>query len=64
MAFVVLGIPPHSAKELIVKAYRDLMKIHHPDKVGNSSPHASKMAEEKSKEINAAYELLKKHNYV
>jgi SNF2 family DNA or RNA helicase/DnaJ-domain-containing protein 1 len=63
-AFVVLGIPPYSTKELIVKAYRDLMKTHHPDKVGNACEHASKMADEKSKEINAAYEVLKRYKYV
>ncbi|MBS1794116.1 MAG: DnaJ domain-containing protein [Acidobacteria bacterium] len=63
-AFSVLEIPPYSTKDLIIKAYRDLMKIHHPDKVGKGSSDSIKRAEEKSKQINAAYAILKKHKYV
>lgn len=63
-AFIVLGLSNEANKNEIVKAYRDLMKLYHPDKVGYSSQNASKRAEEKAKEINVALDTLKKHNYL
>ncbi|HEX8399383.1 MAG TPA: SNF2-related protein [Pyrinomonadaceae bacterium] len=63
-AFIILGVSSDAKKDEIVKAYRDLMKLYHPDKVGCSSQNASMRAEEKAKEINVALDTLKKHKYL
>jgi len=50
----VLGIPPDADDDVIKTAYRKALKAHHPDlRVGDSS------AEQRSKRIIAAYEVLK-----
>lgn len=53
-----------ATKEEIVAAYRRMARIHHPDKVVQASPLLIEQALEKMKQINAAYEVLKKHKYV
>jgi len=53
----ILGIKDKkSSKEIIAKKYRNLSKIHHPDKV--LDPAAKPEAEKKFKEIAEAYEVL------
>jgi curved DNA-binding protein CbpA len=47
--YSILGIPPGSTETDIKKAYKDLIRQHHPDKGGS---------EEKCKEINQAYNQL------
>jgi hypothetical protein len=54
----VLGIPPDASLDDIERAYRDLARVWHPDKF-SSDPRLQKIAEEKTKEINDAYQLLK-----
>ncbi|MFA5048444.1 MAG: J domain-containing protein [Patescibacteria group bacterium] len=56
--YEILGITDGASKEEIKKAYKDLAKKWHPDVNGGD-----KAAEEKFKEISAAYELLKKGNW-
>ena len=51
--YQILKVLPSSKLEDIKKAYRELVKIHHPDKGGD----AKKMLE-----INAAWEILKKNH--
>ena len=51
--YQILKVNPRAKIEEIKKAYRELVKIHHPDKGGE----AKEMLE-----INAAWELLKKQN--
>jgi DnaJ-domain-containing protein 1 len=54
----ILGLKPSASQEEVNQAYRDLVNVWHPDRfVGN--PRLQKKAEEKIKEINAAYEYLK-----
>jgi len=49
----VLGVPREASDDVIKKAYRKLVFEHHPDRHPNS-----KEAEEKIREINAAYEVI------
>ena len=54
----ILGLKPGASQEEVNQAYRDLVNVWHPDRfVGN--PRLQKKAEEKVKEINAAYETIK-----
>jgi DnaJ-domain-containing protein 1 len=54
----ILGLKPGASQEEVNQAYRDLVNVWHPDRfVGN--PRLQKKAEEKVKEINAAYEYIK-----
>lgn len=54
----MLGLKPGASQEEVNQAYRDLVNVWHPDRfVGN--PRLQKKAEEKVKEINAAYEYIK-----
>ena len=51
--YQILKVHPHAKLEDIKKAYRELVKIHHPDKGGDASVML---------EINAAWEMLKKEH--
>ena len=52
----ILGISRYSTEEDIKKAYRELAKKYHPDNFTDDS--MKKLAEEKMKEINEAYNIL------
>lgn len=56
-AYEVLGLLPGASQEEIKQAYRQLVKIWHPD--GFTDPAKKQLAEEKTKVINAAYRKLK-----
>jgi len=64
-AFKVLGIPSSSEQSQVKKAYRKLMSQHHPDKlVAKGMPEEMiKVATEKSQEIQAAYEMIKREKF-
>ena len=51
--YQILKVHPNAKLEDIKKAYRELVKIHHPDKGGDAKVIL---------EINAAWEILKKKN--
>ena len=59
-AYKILGIDPSATDEEVKKAYRDMAKKHHPDRVGNLGDEVRQAAEKKFQEINQAYELIKK----
>jgi DnaJ like chaperone protein len=60
-AYQLLGVTPSSTDADIKKSYRRLMSQHHPDKlVSKGLPEEMmKMATEKTREIKAAYEVVK-----
>jgi DnaJ like chaperone protein len=58
--YAVLGLEPGADMETIRKAYRTLSMKYHPDKVVHLGEEFRRVAEEKMKEINVAYEYFKK----
>ncbi|MGY0394979.1 MULTISPECIES: J domain-containing protein [unclassified Fusobacterium] len=58
--YTILGVTKDAGKDEIKKAYRDLVKQHHPDKFTNASESEKEYHENKLKEINEAYEKLSK----
>lgn len=61
-AYALLGIPKESTNDEVKKAYRALVKIHHPDiiKAQGADEAYIQAATEKVQEINGAYETIKK----
>lgn len=58
--YEVLGVQPGADFDQIKKSYRKLSMKYHPDKVGHLGEEFKGVAEEKMKEINAAYQYFKK----
>jgi hypothetical protein len=56
----VLGVSASATIEEITEAYRRIAQMYHPDKVMTLAPEFRELAERKMKEINIAYQLLKK----
>ena len=54
----ILGVKPGASEEEVTQAYRDLAKVWHPDRFADNS-RLQKKAEEKLKEVNAAYEYTR-----
>ncbi|WP_066381982.1 MULTISPECIES: DnaJ domain-containing protein [unclassified Anabaena] len=59
-AYEILGLKAGASQIEIKLAYRQLVKIWHPDRFTN--PQQKQQAETKIKQINAAYNLLKSQN--
>lgn len=59
-AYKVLEINSQATDEEVKKAYKKMAIKHHPDKVHHLGEDVQKAAAEKFKEINAAYEQIKK----
>ncbi|GLQ93877.1 J domain-containing protein [Dyella acidisoli] len=58
--FDVLGVPEHAEWADIERAYRLKISQYHPDKVAQMGEDIRRIAETKSKEVNAAYEAAAK----
>lgn len=60
-AYEVLGVTPTASDREITKAYRRLMNRHHPDKLAAKGmpPSAMHAAEEKTRQIRAAYDAIR-----
>jgi len=58
--YEVLGIKEGASEEEIKRAYREMVKKYHPDQYQNNP--LSKLAEEKLREVNEAYDYLMKNN--
>jgi hypothetical protein len=56
----VLGVRVGASQAEVVAAYRQMAKMYHPDRLSNLAPEFVELAEERMKEINAAYEELKR----
>ena len=54
----ILGLKSGASQEEVNQAYRDLANVWHPDRFANNL-RLQKKAEEKLKEINAAYEYIR-----
>lgn len=54
----VLGLAPDATEQAIKEAYRDLVKVWHPDRFGSDARLGAK-AQERLKELNAAFEQLR-----
>lgn len=59
-AYKILGIDSSATDDEIKKAYREMAKKYHPDKVAYLGEDVRKSAEQKLQEVNEAYEKIKK----
>ena len=56
----VLGVSEHASMDEIKKAYRKMVKLHHPDRFATCSEQEQRIAQERFIEIQAAYETIEK----
>lgn len=56
--YAVLGVTRDAHEREIKRAYRKLISQHHPDKLGDVPEELKRRAEERAREINAAYERI------
>jgi hypothetical protein len=59
LAYEFLGLSPEATMKQITRAYHRLAHLYHPDKTVGQSDDARVLAEQRMKELNAAYELLR-----
>jgi DnaJ like chaperone protein len=57
--YAVLGLNAQASDREIKQAYRRLISQHHPDKLGDVPEELKRRAEERAREINAAYEKIR-----
>mgnify|MGYP002658845731 CR=1 FL=1 len=60
--YKVLGVSRDASDDEIKKAYRELARKYHPDNYAGNP--LADLVEEKMKEINAAYEMLRRERNV
>ena len=59
-AYAVLGISPSATDDEVKAAYRRMAMKNHPDKVATLGPEVQKAAEQKFKQVQEAYETIKR----
>jgi DnaJ like chaperone protein len=62
--YAILEAPETASDQEVKDAYRTMVKKYHPDKVGHLGEEFKKLAEEKFKQIQAAYERIKKERKI
>jgi DnaJ-class molecular chaperone len=58
--FAIFELDRYASSDEVKQAYKDMVNVWHPDRFSDN-PRLRKRAEEKLKEINVAYEMLKSH---
>jgi curved DNA-binding protein CbpA len=61
-AHEILQVSVNASKEEISAAYKKMAALYHPDKVAHLAHEFQEIAEQRMKEINAAYQELKNPN--
>ena len=61
--YEILKLNPNASWEEVKQAYRDLAMVWHPDRFPADNPRLKEKAQEELKRINAAYEVLKSHQF-
>ena len=61
-AFELIGVPETASAQELKRAYRKQMNEHHPDKLAAKGlpPEMMELAKEKTQELQAAYDLIRK----
>jgi len=60
--YQLLGLKPGASPEQVKQAFRDMVKVWHPDRFAHDE-RLRLLAQDKLKEINGAYEILKAHAF-
>lgn len=60
LASKIIGVSVHASQDEIKKAYRNLVKLHHPDRFATDSVEQQKIAKQRFIEVQKAYEILDK----
>lgn len=58
--YATLGIDSASSNEEVEHAYRRRMSEYHPDRLANAAPEIRELAGQRTREINGAYEKVKR----
>lgn len=58
--YAVLGVSSAASEAEIEQAYRRMISEYHPDRVSNAAKEIRALAEKRAREINSAYEEIKR----
>jgi hypothetical protein len=58
--YVVLGVARSATNDTIETAYRRLMSEYHPDRVATAAPEIRALAETRARDLNQAYDAIKR----
>ena len=56
-----LGVTLGVTLEETARAYRHMAQMYHPDKTAGLGPELQKLAEERMKQINSAYQIVRQY---
>ena len=58
--YAALGIAANASDDELEQAYRRLMSEYHPDRVASAAPEIREIADRRAREINQAYDQIKR----